>query len=635
MTLKEAFKFAFQLFFIIITAQAILIVIFSNRGVDAERLLSMILLATTACAPVLVLVPRKLEKSDRILTKNMITRYCIHFILTTIGVYGVWVVRWGSFRFLTATTLTLTYIAFYSLANIIWWKLTIRLRHRMLEAEALAGSQAKNRFLAHMSHEIRTPIVSVLGIAEIQFHKTSHRPESQQAFLQIYNAATTLTDILNSILDLSKIEADKLELESKIFDVPRMVQDVVQLHVASLEVKGFRFRVSIDEHIPHYLIGDELRIRQILNNLLSNSFKYTESGVVTLDIKCEFLAVENKKNFIAIIEDTGHGMTTEQVNLLLQEDYVRFSAANQPRVQGTGLGISIVQKLLTLMKGDLQITSSLGVGTKVTVTIPLKVEDKSPIGVKTAKRLEQFEAVSPSLTLKTTSMPWARVLVVDDIESNLYVAEGLLKLYKLQVETCNCAEDAINKIKNGKVYDAIFMDYMMPGTDGIAATKILRELGYTNTIIALSANVFSEQKEEFLRNGFNDFLAKPIKSEILHGMLVKYIRNNVYSSPVSKKEDIDDYYNQPKTQALIKSGFYKIHDTTIPSIKKAMQEGNNKAAMVAAHTMKSYALMLSEEHLGDIAKQVEASFVKEVPLSDELLNLLEEEINTVAEKLRG
>jgi len=638
MTLKEALKFMFLLFFVITTTQVAIIVMVteyivgSGSGVDIVRFYRAIFLSVAAVVPVLILA---FGKGNTI--RAILLRYTFHFVATTASIYGVWWLTW-SFSRINVTALTASYIPIYVLANIWWYRHTKNHRVRLQEEEALARSEAKSLFMAHMSHEIRTPIVSVLGLAELQYHKNHESPEAREAFLQIYTAASNLTDILNSILDLSKIEADKMEINKIAFNMPSLLQDVTQLHAAYLEKKNLRFKLNLDEHLPVELIGDEMRIRQVLTNLLSNSFKYTDIGMVQLSISYQPRDDANYVNLIAVVEDTGCGMTPEQLKVLQEEDYVRFSETDHPYVSGTGLGISITQKIVALMDAKLNISSKANVGTRIEVIIPLEVASDTPIGHDMARQLERFEVISAGLENKAIPLPWAKVLIVDDIESNLYVINGLLKLYELNVETCTSGAAAIAKIKAGASYDIIFMDYMMPEMDGITATNMLRSMGYSGTIIAISANVFDEQRNKFLASGFEGFLPKPIKTDMLHEMLVKYIKTEgrpMNISPAEQKGDIDDYYNRPETQAVIRKGFLGICGNVIGDIKKAMAGGDNTAAMIAAHSVKSYALMLGEDRLAELAKGVEFAFAKSEGLAVGMLEGLEAEVLVVADRQRG
>jgi len=512
------------------------------------------------------------------------------------------------------------------------------LREKEERAIAEARSQAKTRFLAHMSHEIRTPISSVLGIAEIQLYNHAHSPEAKDAFRQIYNFSSTLTGILNDILDLSKIEAGKLEVVDKAYDVASLIQDVTQMHAVSLEHKKFKFKVNVDEKLPISLVGDELRIKQVLNNLLSNSFKYTENGMVQLIIG-HSPSVDGNIDIIVKIIDTGRGMTQEQVNMLLREDYVRFDEESTPHVQGTGLGVSIVQSLLALMGGKMEISSTPDIGTNVTLIIPQEIANNAFIGLQTATRLEELSLFTNEPSLRPTLMPWGRVLVVDDMAPNLHVARGLLELFELQVETSLTAANVIDKIRGGEVYDIIFMDHMMPDIDGITATKILRDMGYTNPIIALSANAFVEQEQEFLRNGFDDFLAKPIKTAVLHELLLKYIKplqGTETIQPVLQsvvEGSMDEYFRRPDVIEMIREDFIANQSATMAQIEEALLKDDFASARIFVHTTRNRALLLGEVKLGELAEDVERFFARGEAATNELLQNFGEELDRVLERL--
>ena len=502
------------------------------------------------------------------------------------------------------------------------------LHEKEQKAIAEAHSQTKSRFLAHMSHEIRTPISAVLGIAEIQLNR-DHTQEAQEAFAQIYRSSSTLIGILNDVLDLSKIEAGKMEITVKQYDVAAMLQDIAQMHAVSLENKKFKFNIAVDAKLPCRLLGDELRIKQVINNLLSNSFKYTNEGIVQLVITVKPGSRPDTVNILATIEDTGCGMSPEQVNTLLNEDYVRF---NQPETtQGTGLGISITQNLLVLMDAKMDITSQPGVGTKVSVAIPQQLVDDEVLGEEAAQRIELLETITPQLSTARAPIPNGRVMVVDDIASNLYVANGLLKLYELQVETYLSAIDAIESIKAGNTYDIIFMDHMMPEMDGIAAMQILRGLGYTKPIVALTANAFVDQEEHFLQSGFDAFLAKPIKSEQLYALLERYIINKPEADAVV---GATDYYSSPEAFVMIKGEFLNTHSTIVSDVEVAIQSGNFDAAECLAHRSKNFALMLKESELAKVAGDIESKFRKKEHATGEMMQAYENEVNKVVERLR-
>jgi len=398
----------------------------------------------------------------------------------------------------------------------------------MRKAEAAEeSSKAKSEFLAKMSHEIRTPMNAILGITEIQLQDESLPKHTKEALERIFNSADLLLGIINDILDLSKIEAGKFELIPAQYDIASLIHDTVQLNKMRYESKPIEFKLEIDEKIPVMLFGDELRIKQILNNLLSNAFKYTHEGVVSLHISSE---PKDDERVIIIfrVSDTGQGMTAEQVQKLGSE-YSRFNMEANRRTEGTGLGMNITRNLLQMMNGTIDIKSAPNEGSVFTVRLPQKFIDSDPIGRIMAENLMQLNFVNEqrirNLQINREYMPYGRVLIVDDVETNLYVARGLMSSYDLSIDTAMSGFEAIDKIKNKFDYDVIFMDHMMPKMDGIEATKIIRDLGYTKPIVALTANALTGQAEMFLKNGFDEFISKPIDIRQLNMVLNKLVRD--------------------------------------------------------------------------------------------------------------
>ena len=398
-------------------------------------------------------------------------------------------------------------------------------KEKVLIAEE--NSQIKSKFLAQMSHEIRTPISTVLGITEIQLRKNIP-VDIRESFSMIYTSANILLRIVNDILDLSKIEAGKMELIHAKYEVVSFISDVVQLNLVYLGSKKLKFTVDVDKGMPASLGGDELRMRQIMNNLLSNAFKYTEDGTVSLKVHTVPGENDGSVNLVVVIRDTGRGMTKEQTNRLF-DDYSRFHEKAARFVSGTGLGMSITLKLLNLMGASIDIESEVGKGTTVTTIIPQTIEGKELLGEETARNIRNLNmekwAEAKRKNLIPEPMPYGRVLVVDDVDINLLVVEGILAWYEISVETAQSGLEAIEKIEAGEVYDIIFMDHMMPDMDGIEATKVLRGMGYTYPIVALTANALVGQAEKFLRNGFDGFLSKPIQTECLNSLLHKYVKD--------------------------------------------------------------------------------------------------------------
>jgi len=510
---------------------------------------------------------------------------------------------------------------------------------------AEANSQAKSRFLARMSHEIRTPVSAVIGVSEIQLQKKDLPADVEDAFHRVYTSSSVLIGILNDILDLSKIEAGKMDIIMAEYDVASLIQDVLQMHVVGLDTKKFKFKVNVDANLPSALIGDVLRLKQVFNNVLSNAFKYTEIGVVEFSIKCVAHPKGDMINMVVTIRDTGHGMTKEQVDKLLKEEYMRFHEGDS-RVFGTGLGMPIVMNLVEMMGAHIDIESHIKAGTKVTLQIPQQVASLDDIGPKAAEALSKLETVCKKLAFTPESLPHGKVLVIDDVETNLFVAKGLLGLYDLQIETFNNALDAIDKIKCGAVYDIIFMDHMMPELNGMDATRILRDIGYARPIVALTANALVGQAEEFLSNGFDDFIAKPIQTRYLHQVIMKHIDrrkgDRAYKGENSgdenakdikplepNKKDIDDYYSSPEVMKMIRGEFYDKQRNTVSEIKEALKKSDTETARRLAHTIKGMAHMMNEKRLSNAAQIVESAIYTGGNPTNDQIALLENEMEQV------
>jgi len=400
------------------------------------------------------------------------------------------------------------------------------------QAESEMTSRAKSAFLANMSHEIRTPMNAILGITEIMMENESLPAKTKEGLGKIYSACNLLLGIINDILDFSKIEAGKLDIIPAEYRVASLINDSAQLNVMKIEGKPIDFKIKIDENIPAKLIGDELRIKQILNNLLSNAFKYTDTGTVILSVYSEPIIDEQHCDggitLVLSVQDTGHGMTSDQVEKLFDE-YSRFNQQSGRTIEGTGLGLSITRRLVSLMNGKITVESKPGTGTLFTVLLPQSTVDTEILGRELKENLQQFRMDDMKYNKRgqftRDLMPYGKVLVVDDVEANLYVAEGLLKPYKLNVETVMSGYAAIDKIKDGNEYDIVFMDHMMPGIDGMETTKQLRKLGYTAPVVALTANAVAGQADLFMENGFDSFISKPIDIRQLNTVLSKLVRD--------------------------------------------------------------------------------------------------------------
>jgi len=491
--------------------------------------------------------------------------------------------------------------------------------------QAIQANKDKSSFLAKMSHEIRTPMNAILGITEIQLENETHSPGTQEAFGEIYNSGYLLMGIINDILDLSKIEAGKLELSLAAYDVPSLINDTVHLNVMRYDSKPIEFKLFVDENIPTMLYGDELRIKQILNNLLSNAFKYTNEGEISFSVAAEY-GPQKKAPWITLVfrvSDTGQGMSAEQLDKLFDE-YTRFNTEANRTTVGSGLGMSITRHLVRMMDGEISVESEPGRGSTFTVRLPQTIIGEAVLGKVVAENLKQFhlgkaEQLKKAPQIVREYMPYGKVLIVDDVESNLYVAKGLMTPYGLSVETASNGFEAVDKIRNGAVFDVIFMDHMMPKMDGIEATKIIRGLGYVHPIVALTANALTGQAEMFMENGFDGFISKPIDIRQLNLSLNKLIRDK------QPPEVLDAARRQALKNNMAKSAsteeqpasYYKLAALFVLDAEKAFESLNAihsngyrnaddiQTYVINVHAMKSALANVGETELSATALKLE------------------------------
>jgi len=520
-------------------------------------------------------------------------------------------------------------------------------------------TQQKSNFLATMSHEIRTPLNAILGMTEIQIQNSSHPPSTSESFIKINNSGKLLLNIINDILDLSKIESGKLELVPVKYEVASMINDIIQLNYIRYESRPIEFKVKIDENIPAILVGDELRIKQILNNLLSNAFKYTSQGEVMLAVNAECVGRGGGAVLVTLIFqiiDTGQGMTSDQINRLFDE-YTRFNLEANRTTEGAGLGMTITRNLVNLMYGKISVKSEIDAGTTVTVHLPQKTDGigiRGIIGKETAENLQLLKHDN-AIQLKKTKitheyMPYGNILIVDDVETNLFVAKGLMSPYGLKIDLATSGFEAINKIKEGFIYDIIFMDHMMPKMDGIEATKIIRNRGYNYPIVALTANAIAGQADMFLKNGFDDFISKPIDLRQLNLVLNKLIRDKqpqeVIIAAQKEKEEMEkkQAFGQGHQHVNLQLAgiFARDAEKAIKVLKTCVvnnlqNETDIQMYIINVHAMKSALANIGEKKLSNIAERLEqAGREKDIGVllseTDDFLNSLNVVVNEIAKK---
>jgi CheY-like chemotaxis protein len=374
-----------------------------------------------------------------------------------------------------------------------------------------ASSRYKSEFLAMMSHEIRTPMNAILGMAELAMREKELPPRAREHVLTIRKSGAILLSIINDILDFSKIDSGKLEIVPADYRFMSLIKDVTSIIGIKVADSQIEFRVDVEKDIPPVLFGDEARIRQIILNLLGNAVKYTSKGFVTLTVSGQRIDDE-VVNITIEVADSGRGIRPEDISKLFK-DFVQIDLVKNKGIEGTGLGLAITHSLVKAMGGAINVRSEYGKGSVFTGMLPQKIG-----------RQDGF--VDETSAAALFKAPTVKALVVDDVPTNLAVAQGLLSIYEIGVDTCPGGAEAIEAVAV-RDYDIVFMDHMMPGMDGIEATAAIRALEgeyYKKLpIIALTANAISGIREMFLENGFDDFLSKPIEIIKLNEILEKWV----------------------------------------------------------------------------------------------------------------
>lgn len=434
----------------------------------------------------------------------------------------------------------------------------IKAQSELMEEKVRAESEnnAKSDFLANMSHEIRTPINAVLGMNEMiirEDHKAMGVTESDPLAVQeslenisvyandIQKAGHNLLAIVNDILDFSKIEAGRMDLVNAPYQLSSLINDINNMILFKAQDKGIDFSVEVDPEIPDELEGDEVRMRQILTNLLNNAVKYTDRGSVSLKVRCKKIET-GRIHLIIGVWDTGIGIKEEDKEMLF-ERFERFDMERNSTIEGTGLGLPITHHLVDLMGGKIDVESEYGKGSIFTATIPQKVISETPIGDFQTRLKENAPDNAPYR--ESFRAPLAHILVVDDTKINMKVFVNLLKNTKMKIDTAESGAQAVAMAAKIK-YDIIFMDQRMPEMDGTEAFRRIRAtedgLSRDVPIICLTADAVIGAKERYLSEGFTDYLAKPVDSYALEKMIVKHL-------PRRKVEIVSDESTDPEEES--------------------------------------------------------------------------------------
>ncbi len=390
---------------------------------------------------------------------------------------------------------------------------------RVLELEkdaANASNKAKSDFLANMSHEIRTPMNAIIGMDEMILRTSPGEPVRKYA-LDIQSAGKTLLSIINDILDFSKIESGKMELVPVEYSFASVMNDVVNMTRGKAMEKGLTYDLKVSEDIPSVLLGDEIRIRQVMLNLINNAIKYTHEGSVAIDVSFD----RASEMLWVVVSDTGIGIKNEDLGKLFGS-FQRLEEDKNRNIEGTGLGLNITMRLVKMMDGSIGVNSKYGEGTTFTAQMKQGVVDRTPVGdfaQNILRTQEHQEDYRPALVA-----PDAKILVVDDNDMNLEVIEGLLEGTKINVSTADSGSECIEILRT-RSFDVVFLDQMMPGMSGVQTLEAIKKEGLAKDtpIIALTADAIVGARDNYIREGFVDYLSKPVMFDALEAILLKYL----------------------------------------------------------------------------------------------------------------
>ncbi len=491
------------------------------------------------------------------------------------------------------------------------------------------ANEAKSRFLANMSHEIRTPINAVLGMDEMILREAED--DSIRSYASdIMSAGKTLLSLINDILDLSKVEEGKMEIIPIQYELSSLVNDLMNMTRERAEKKGLKLELDIMTDIPNLLIGDEIRIRQCVVNLLTNAVKYTEKGSVVLRISYGKLG-NSQISLEFSVEDTGIGMKPEDIERLCTP-YERIEESRNRAIEGTGLGMSITKELLSLMDSELYVASEYGKGTKISFSILQDVVNWEEIG--DLKERFENDKTRKNDYKELLHAPNARILVVDDTEMNLTVMEHLLKKTEIKIDSVRSGKEAIELCRMN-TYDILFIDHMMPEMDGIETLELIHKDGLnTNTpSVALTANAISGARKMYLDVGFTDYLAKPVEGKKLEKMIISLLPESKLddlteadlSNGQSEKDDeekLPDWlyeisYLDPDAGLLncgnvegylsVLSTFYRTAAAKSDEIEAYYKAGDIENYTIMVHALKSSSRIIGAADISELAKELEAA----------------------------
>ena len=408
------------------------------------------------------------------------------------------------------------------------------------------ANRAKSDFLSSMSHEIRTPLNAIVGLSEDNLTYQDKLPDEViENSKDIVNASQTLLEIVGNILDINKIEADKMEIVENPYNFREEITSMCKVTKVRIGEKNIIFNLNIADDLPYELIGDKVHVKQVVNNLLTNSIKYTEEGRIDLTIKCVNDYNKKLSNIIITCQDTGRGIKPELINKLFTK-FERLDIEKNTTAEGTGLGLAITKSLVEMMDGKINVSSQYGQGSIFMIQIPQKISQiQKPVTeqelMDTAKRLYKNNQttidVKPEVKDDNTNYGNRRILVVDDNKLNIKVACRALKDFNFEIDECYDGQECLDKINQGNTYDLILMDIMMPNMSGKTCIAELKKMSSFNIpVIALTADAIAGAREKYISDGFIDYISKPFSKEQIKEKLDIIFENN---KKVAKEEKVD------------------------------------------------------------------------------------------------